>query len=312
MAVAHFPLDRLATALRADGVSVNILSGAQGRSARMFSSVGYSGHGCQAMVQHHTASSGDNPSGDINYILQGKGTGYVISNAYTARSGVVTLIASGPTYTEGSGGPYGIIPENTANRVCFSNEIGNPGTGRAYTDVQARAAMYLAYHVCTIAADVWNWPDDPYGKYRLFSHFEWTTRKIDPWGPSPWSGNSKWNMDAHRADVKACAPAAPDPTPPPEPPTTSPQEDDDEMRLYVAADSAGAIWVGNGITRRRLKNNDEYTQLVFRSDAGCGPKTYWAVGSAGQVTSKNKGKIKDAERVAYYNGGMESLGQQED
>ena len=31
----HFPLDRLAALLRGDGVEVDILPGAQGRSARM-------------------------------------------------------------------------------------------------------------------------------------------------------------------------------------------------------------------------------------------------------------------------------------
>lgn len=212
MTVAHFPLERLAEAMRADGVEVEILPGAQGRSARMFTS-GYH-RGCQAVVEHHTASSGWNPENDIRYINGGKGDGYIISNAYTWRTRKkITLIASGPTYTEGRGGPRGIIPENGGNTVSFSNEIAHPGDNSPYPDFQQEAILSFAFHAGRIAAEVWGWPDDPYGPNRAFSHFEWTTRKIDPHGTSRWSPNGgKWNMDEFRADLRSYQTI----TPPPE------------------------------------------------------------------------------------------------
>lgn len=202
MTVTHFPLERLAAALRADGVAVGIMSGAQGRSARMFSSRGFY-VGCQASCAHHTGSSGNNPGGDISYILNGKGEGYVISNSYTARSGFVTLIASGPTYTEGAGGPLGIIPANRGNDVCFSNEIAG-GLGPGFPAVQQRAALLLHRHVNLIAADVFGWPDDPFSAHRLFAHHEWAPgRKVDPKGDSDWAvGYEEWDMDMFRIDAR--------------------------------------------------------------------------------------------------------------
>jgi len=203
--VAHFPLAELRDALAADGIRCDILSGAQGRSARKFTSGYY--QGCQASVVHHTASSGNNPSGDISYILNGQGEGYVVANAYASRAGIITLIASGPTYTEGAGGPRGIIPTDRGNDVCFSLEIGG-GLGTPYTEAQCKAVMHFHYHANRIAARVWGWPDsNPWNANRLFAHFEWTSRKIDPKGetkPYSWAtGYNMWNMDRFRADVAA-------------------------------------------------------------------------------------------------------------
>lgn len=200
----HFDLNRLAAALRANSVTVDLLPGAQGRSARKFTNGYYAG--CQASCVHHTGSSGTNPHNDIQYILQGKGTGYVISNAYTWRSEVpkVTLIASGPTYTEGTGGPLGIIPANRGNDFCFSNETAG-GMGAAFPPGQQRAVEILHREVNKQAAELWNWPGDPFSRDRLFSHFEWAPgRKVDPKGASQWStGYTMWDMDAFRRSVAA-------------------------------------------------------------------------------------------------------------
>lgn len=202
MTEPHFPLGRLATDLRADGIQCDILPGAQGRSARRFTDGYYVG--CQAVVQHHSVSSGFYPENDIEFILHGKGEGYVIANAYTGRYGKVTLIASGPTYTEGTGGPWGIIPANRANDVAFSNEIASWGAeDSAYPTVQQDAVLALGYHAGRIAAEVWDWADDPYSPHRAFSHFEWAPgRKIDPRGVSRWSpAGGMWDMDAFRRDM---------------------------------------------------------------------------------------------------------------
>lgn len=203
MTPAHFPLDRLAQALRADGIQCVIRPGAQGRSARNFAAVGYY-VGCQAIDQHHTVSSGVYPLNDIVYIEHGKGEGYVIANAYTALDGTIYLIASGPTYTLGSGGPYGIIPENRGNDVSFSNEIASWGNvDSVYPQVQQDAVEGFAFHAGLIAADVWEWPDDPFAPHRAFSHFEWSPgRKVDPRGISRWSPDGgMWDMDLFRAEL---------------------------------------------------------------------------------------------------------------
>lgn len=202
--VAHFPLGRLADDLRAAGLVVEVLDGAQGRSARLFASVGYGPAGCQAHCVHHTGSSGLYPAYDIQYILNGQGEGFVVSNSYVARDGKVTLIASGPTYTEGLGGPLGIIPKDKGNNVCFSTELG--GGGKPWPRAQQDAAVILSVCVGRIAADVWGWPDDPFSRNRLFGHFEWTSRKVDPSGISDWAtSNVSWDMNGYRADVAAAA-----------------------------------------------------------------------------------------------------------
>ena len=213
----HFPLDLLAADLRAAGNTVTVRPNAQGKSAHLFENTGYY-MGCQASVAHHTASTGLYPDNDIAYLDGGKRDGYIIANAYTARDGHITLIASGPTYTEGSSeGPYGIIPQSRGNDVCFSNEIGG-GLGEPYPAAQTSAALDL--HVCVnhIAAEVWEWPDDPFSWMRAFAHYEYTTRKIDPKGDSPWAdGYDEWDMDSFRFDAKArhAEIYTPAPVPPP-------------------------------------------------------------------------------------------------
>lgn len=219
MTPAHFPLDRLAKALRADGINCVIRTGAQGKSARRFASVGYY-VGCQAIVQHHTVSSGLFPANDLAWIDGGQGDGWIVSNAYTALDGTVHLIASGPTYTEGTGGPFGIIPENRGNDVAFSNEIASWGAvDSAYPNPpQQDAVSGFAYHAAVIAADVWEWPDDPFATHRCFAHHEWTTRKVDPRGVSRWSPNGgEWDMDLFRSELRNRH-------------TTPPPEDDDMPR----------------------------------------------------------------------------------
>jgi len=206
MAVAHLPLDRIAHGIRSLGVKCVVVEGAQGRSARAYPE-GFAAHGCQANVLHHTVSSGDNYNNDIGFILGGKGPGYVIANAYTSTGGTVYLLASGPTYTEGAGGPRGIIPSGGGNRVCNSNEIANWGNGiDVYSPAQCKAVEAWAAVCAPITAEIWRWLDNPFGPTRLFSHFEWSPgRKIDPLGPSQWSTGGMWNMDKFRADARRVA-----------------------------------------------------------------------------------------------------------
>lgn len=202
--MSHLDLSDLHARLTAAGAQVVIVDGAQGRAARMFQPVGYD-LGCQASAWHHTASSGAVPDWDVQFLIDGLGDGWVIANAYVSIYGVIYLIASGPTYTEGRGGPLGIIPENGGNRVCFSTEIANRGNGiDPYEPAQVEAVRILAKVVNPWLAETQGWPDDPFGAGRMFAHWEWTPRKIDPYGPSPW-GNEKWDMKQFRADARDAA-----------------------------------------------------------------------------------------------------------
>ena len=276
-----FPLAELRQALIDDGVECVIRRGAQGKGARMFADSGYH-RGCQAVCQHHTGSSGNNAAGDISYIDGRGGTdpGFVVSNAYTSRSGVVTLIASRPTYTEGKGGPLGIIPASGGNTVCFSNEIGG-GLGPAFTNPQARAAMYLGFHATRIAARIWGWPDDPNGPTRHFAHFEWAPgRKVDPMGATDgydWATSyTMWDMDKFRADTRALAKPTPKPPSGDDDMTALPvperaydsrpgkaEQDEVDPKLKAANDSVRKAPFGMG-EQRRIVIGENCTEVFVR------------------------------------------------
>jgi hypothetical protein len=214
--VSHVDLSAIKANLATLGVSSTILPGAQGRSARQWGAGGYP-RGCQAFCSHHSVSSGLFPANDIAFILTGGvGEGYIISNAYTALDGHVTLIASGPTYTEGSGGPLGLIPANGANTVCFSNEIASWGQPNSvYPVPQQFSAVCLAAVVADLAAKQYSWTEPAWHPWRNFAHFEWAPdRKVDPRGISRWSPNGgMWDMDLFRAEIRSILtpPTAPEP-----------------------------------------------------------------------------------------------------
>lgn len=111
--------------------------------------------------------------------------------------GRVVVGAAGATNTQGKGGPYGtssgVIPLDEGNRYILSIEASNDGTGEVWPTVQQNAYV-------TLCAALVDWfaldPAD------VVAHFEWTTRKIDPAGPSRYSpGTGSWDMDAFRWDV---------------------------------------------------------------------------------------------------------------
>lgn len=209
--MSHMPLERIRVELVARGIPCEIVAGAQGRSARRWGAAGYP-RGCQTVVEHHTVSSGSVPANDIRYIIEGKGEGYVIANAYTDLWGKVWLTASGPTYTEGAGGPIGLIPADGGNTVAFSNEIASWGAeDSVYSDDQQEAVLALALVAGEIAAELYDWAEPPWHPWRNFAHFEWAPgRKIDPRGISRWSPQGgMWDMDAFRNDIRRLAGQAP-------------------------------------------------------------------------------------------------------
>jgi len=145
-----------------------------------------------AVMVHHTASGprSDGQS-DVNYIISGSPVA-PISNLYLDRAGVAWVCASGPTNTNGAGGPLGTVPKDQMNAHAIGIEIANTGVGEPYPTAQQDAVVKMVRALCS-----------SYGISQVYSHFEWAPgRKIDPTGPSRWSpSGGKWNMDAFRTEV---------------------------------------------------------------------------------------------------------------
>lgn len=124
--------------------------------------------------------------------------------------GRVMVGAAGATNTQGKGGPVntsrGTIPIDQGNRYMLSIEASNNGVGEPWPTVMQDAYVTLvAALVDALGLEVGD----------VFAHFEWTTRKIDPAGPSRYAtGSSSWNMDWFRSDVWSSTPTPPTPTPP--------------------------------------------------------------------------------------------------
>jgi len=157
-----------------------------------------------AVQVHHTASK-TSPENDQAYIWHNADS-EPIGACYLGRDGVWTVGCAGATNTSGSGGPLGAIPLDAANRYVISVEAANDGVGEPWPWVQTDSYLTGVTALCAAYGLSTRHPD-------VHSHKEWTSRKIDPAGPSPWAqGSASWNMDAFRADLGA--------GPPP------PQEDD--------------------------------------------------------------------------------------
>jgi hypothetical protein len=156
------------------------------------------------------------------------------------------------------------------NSHAIGIEAANGGTGEPWPEVQQAAYRALCASLC-----------DAYGigVAQIHAHFEYApSRKIDPAGSSAYAvGSASWNMATFRSDVAGTGPGTPHPpdpgTPTPEPPTDPdpwpepepgpiPTPDGDEM-LVVALDKNGTAWVGNGITRIGIPNEDVFFRYVL-------------------------------------------------
>jgi len=223
-------LDSLATVCRAAGLVVHEVDGWP-RRAR--GSGGYDpGRPTHVMVHHTASNPGSDPDGDVAYITSGADSS-PISNLYLSRSGEVWVIAGGATNTNGSGSaPWpGGCPDDQMNTHAIGIEAANNGVGEPWPMAQQAAYVALCGALCA-AYDI---PAD-----LVRAHFEWTSRKIDPAGPSTWAqGSASWDMPLYRDDV------ADQLEPLPEPP---PIEEDDEMAFIVINKDTGqpALVYGDG------------------------------------------------------------------
>ena len=169
------------------------------------------------VMVHHTASNPNTDgAADVDYIVNAKPWGGVICNLYLDRKGTFWVIAAGRTATNGGGTDKwgGGVPNDMMNMYAISIEAANDGKGEHWPAVQTTnyvkgvAALCKAYKI-------------PVAHVR--AHAEWTPRKIDPAGPSPWSATTAtWNMNAFRNSVTVALGHAPapgqQPSPAPAPP----------------------------------------------------------------------------------------------
>lgn len=257
---ARFLTD-LADVLRDAGVPVIEWPGWQTRR-RNGDPHGYAAGRPNHVIVHHTAS---NPStdGDRDAALIATGASTSpIYNVYVRRDGVAYVIAAGPTNNAGRGscGPGDGVaswdgagtPDDLMNSWSIGIALANTGTGEPYprlqvdTLVTACAAFRDRYSIAT---------------GRIRGHREWTRRKIDPAGPSPWAtGSAGWNMDQFRADL----PAGTHPTPPA-------TLEDEPMFALRENDPSNRVWIGNGVHRRAMRSNDDLGHVLWMHAAAGRP-----------------------------------------
>ena len=232
-------LTDLPAVIRAAGLKVTTWPGWEARANKRG---GY--EAIYGIAVHHTAGNSDAPQ-DCRYMWDNAAL-KPIGAIHLARDGSVTVGAAGQTNCQGLGGPFrttqGVIPKDRGNSYAIAIEAANNGIGEPWPQAQQDAYVTLCAALCGAyglrAADV-------------FAHHEWTTRKIDPAGPSRY-GTGKWGMDACRADVA-------DAMTPPQPP----QPEDDHMTaakvFRVKGDIAQfavvggmARWITSAAERQRL------------------------------------------------------------
>ena len=183
----------LADVLRRAGLRVREVDGWQQRQR---GGTGYGQADPIGIIVHHTASSsGWDGEPDVNYLAFECDVA-PMSNLYLDRSGQWWVLAGGASNTNGTGGPWGPIPLDSANSRVIGIEAGNNGVGEPWPEVMQDS------YVAGVAALA-----DAYGieAGNILSHQEWApTRKVDPAGPSRFgsiNGSHSWDMDRFRAAV---------------------------------------------------------------------------------------------------------------
>lgn len=154
-------LNDLDDAVRKSGLRVREQSGWRSRGQGGF-------RGARGLILHHTAgpASGNYPS--LNVVMYGRpGLRNALSHLGLGRDGTVYIIASGLCWHAGTGSWSGL----RGNSDCIGIEAESTGHGdwtSAQVDAYPRLVAALKAH--------YNIPNS-----RVIAHFEWTSRKIDPY-----------------------------------------------------------------------------------------------------------------------------------
>lgn len=219
----HFvDIEALAAEYRKVGLEVVILPGAHRRAARMYASVGFR-YGVWGSDKHHTAqglSWTDQQS--IDYMTF-HAPFPVMCNVFPSKDvpGRIYICAAGATYTAGAHPAWGPLPADKGNERLWSWECPNNGVGERWPDHLVNTMLLGSAVEANFFARTEGWETE-FADWRMPGHWELTTRKIDPWGPSLITNflNIKWPMGEFRRRVRDIARLlrTPPPVQPPTPP----------------------------------------------------------------------------------------------
>jgi hypothetical protein len=254
----------LADVLRGAGLEVVETAGWRTRGRELTGIVGH--------MAHHTASSVRSTlATDLHVVTNGNSSAPgPIAQLMLGRDARYYVIASGRCNHAGVGSlPW--VP-GSGNDWLLATEAVNNGVGEPWS-----APMMRSYEIGTAAILT----HLGFGAERATTHAEWTTRKIDPAGPTggripiwpdgPRARAQTWSPDGWRAAVAAwmIPPAPPQPELPLPPLSTS---EVTKMLIIVGnkdnpSDPRRWVWDG-GTSLRYLPSPESYQLLLNYDDAG--------------------------------------------
>lgn len=134
----------------------------------------------EGVMGHHTASSSSKNCPSITMLINGRpDLAGPLAQIGLCRDGVVHIIAAGVANHAGSGEGWPGI--SLGNKDTIGIEAENNGVGEPWPVQQMDCYVRL---VAALLEQINRGPE------RFCTHYEWTTRKIDPAGP--WVGGGDW------------------------------------------------------------------------------------------------------------------------
>ena len=158
-------------ALRDHGLTVGFCPGWETRGSSSFNPRGH--------VVHHDA--GGNWATPPGILIGGRSDlPGPLCNFALGRDGKVWMVAAGRANHAGTGSWRGLV----GNSTVWGTEANNRGTGEVWPDVQIDAYARLCAATCDFSG---------FTAEMVCRHAEWTSRKIDAWGP--WEDGHDWSRD---------------------------------------------------------------------------------------------------------------------
>jgi len=183
-------LTDLASVCRGAGLVVQEESGWQHRSR---SSGGYdSGRPDHVMVHHTASGASSDGQPDVDYMTY-RADARPLANLYLSRSGKCWVMAGGATNTNGSGRCPHCGATDNMNSRAIGIEAGNNGTGEPWP-----MALQDAYvRLCSALCAHYGITNEAVQMHHTYA----PSRKVDPAGPSRWTGSGSWPLDPFQASV---------------------------------------------------------------------------------------------------------------
>lgn len=283
--MGDYYLTWLADVLRDAGLDVTCEPGWETRAR---SSGGYESGRPWCVMWHHTAGNADGEA-EANWECYASSDA-PISNMIINHDGSVRVLAAGATNTNGKGGPYqtskGTIPSDSMNSYAVGIECCNIGNGsqpysQAVMDTYLAATIAILLHEGLAATDV-------------CTHYVWApTRKVDPatagavqgpWVPRSCTGSGTWMLDDIKDELARRMAGGADVVTPTTRFSLGAIHDEGDPMFIAVKD--GVYWIGNGIGRRRLDDNDEADDLIARFQNADNPLRNFQGGQ--KVTSRSQ------------------------